>query len=399
MPELPKLSEPPKIPILPKPQPINSLPSGLKSVKKKFINFEKLPLAIVILIFLVVSVIIAIIFYYNIQLSPVGGNINILKKVEIVSGSTSGQISKELQSLSIIRNSTAFDIYTRLANKNNVLKSGVYRLSPAESVAEIVDHLSKGATDTFNITFYPGATLKDITNTPRGKKYDVTTVLENVGYSDTEISAALAAKYETKANQLLFAGRPATADLEGYVYGETYNFNTGATVEDILKGTFEEFYKVVQDNNLVKDFASHGLNLYKGITLASIVQREINSPQGTNQPTQDQKQAAQVFYSRLAIGDILGSDVTYQYIADKTGVARDSGIDSPYNTRLYPSLPPGPIAVPGITALLAVAQPATTDYLYFLSGDDNVTYFARTNAEHEANKANHCQIKCAPGKF
>ena len=108
----------------------------------------------------------------------------------------------------------------------------------------------------------------------------------------------------------------------------------------------------------------------------------------------DEAGIAQVFYSRLALNMPLGSDVTYQYIADKLGVPRDPNLDSPYNTRKYTGLPPGPISTPGKAALLAVATPATTDYLYFLNGDDNVTYFSKTLDEHEANIKNHCQIKC-----
>ena len=90
----------------------------------------------------------------------------------------------------------------------------------------------------------------------------------------------------------------------------------------------------------------------------------------------------------------LGSDVTYQYAADKLGVARDTQLDSPYNTRVHKGLPPGPIATPGLSALNAVANPAQTDYLFFLSGDDNVTYFAKTDAEHIANAKAHCRQKC-----
>jgi len=69
-------------------------------------------------------------------------------------------------------------------------------------------------------------------------------------------------------------------------------------------------------------------------------------------------------------------------------------LDSPYNTRRYAGLPPGPIASPSASALGAVANPAAGNYRFFLSGDDDVTYFARTDAEHEANIQNHCQKKC-----
>ena len=144
---------------------------------------------------------------------------------------------------------------------------------------------------------------------------------------------------------------------------------------------------MVQKHDLVKKYKQRGLTLYEGITLASIVQREVNG-------LDDQKKVAGVFYNRLKQDMMLGSDVTYQYIADKTGQQRSPSLDSPYNTRRYTGLPPGPIAVPGESALLAVAEPTKSDYLYFLSGDDDKTYFGKTEAEHERNIQQHCQKKC-----
>ena len=142
----------------------------------------------------------------------------------------------------------------------------------------------------------------------------------------------------------------------------------------------------MEKNNLKEGFKKQGLTLYKGITLASIVQREVLAP--------DQPQVAQVFYSRLKQGMNLGSDVTYHYAADKQGVARDFNLESPYNTRKYKGLPPGPISAPGLSALRATANPALGDYLFFVSGDDEKTYFARTNAEHDKNVSQYCHTKC-----
>jgi UPF0755 protein len=364
-------------------QPINGQPSGLK-VPKKRSNLKIIFWVIGIIVVIIIGLCASAFFWYYIQLSPVSNDKGQLKKITIAPLSTSSQISKELEKQSIIRNSTAFDIYVRLSCKNNVLQAGTYRLSPSDSAQQIVEHFIKGSVDTFNITFYPGATLTDNSDKTESKKIDVTSVLQKAGFSDSEISAALDKKYEGP----LFTGKPANTSLEGYVYGETYNFNTGANVEDILTRTFDDFYKVVQKNNLVESFTSHGLNLYQGITLASIVQREANS-------AEDQKQVAQVFYSRLSSDTVLGSDVTYQYITDKNGVERDYNYDSPYNTRRYPGLPPGPIAVPGLTALLAVASPASGDYLFFLAGDDGIMYYSKTLAEHEANITDHCKVNCS----
>ena len=262
-------------------------------------------------------------------------------------------------------------------------------MSPTESTQDIVKQLVSGKVAAFDLTFYPGATLVDKTNKADKKKVDVTTILKRAGYSETEIKIALAKTY----THPLFATKPSSADLEGYVYGQTYNFGDGTPVEAILTRTFDEFYAQVQKNNLVDGFKKQGLSLYEGITLASIIQREVSSSDA-NVPSDDQKQVAQIFFLRLKEGVSLGSDVTYHYAADKRGVARDSTLDDPYNTRIHIGLPPGPISAPGLGALLAVANPAPGNYVFFISGDDNKTYFAHTNEEHQKNVKNHCAIKC-----
>lgn len=309
--------------------------------------------------------------WYQQQLQPVDARDTSRQLVTIEAGSTPRMIGQTLKEANVIRSETAFSFYTRLNGVQNTLQAGTYRLSASESLAQVVEHLTKGNVDTFQITFLPGATLAD------HKK-----VLLEAGYTEAEIEQAFEATY----TGVLFEGRPAGSDLEGYIFGETYQMNSGASVEDVLKASFAQFTSVIEREGLVDAFRAQGLTLYQGLTLASIIQREAGGG--------DEAQIAQVFYTRLSIDMPLGSDVTYQYIADKTGVARDTNLDSPYNTRRYQGLPPGPIASPGVAALKGAAAPAQGDYVYFLSGDDDVTYFARTLAEHEANIAAHCRQKC-----
>ncbi|MDN5274888.1 MAG: Aminodeoxychorismate lyase [Candidatus Saccharibacteria bacterium] len=310
--------------------------------------------------------------WYKTALRPVSDSTTTKVRVQIVEGTSPSAIGTLLEEKHVIRSQLAFDLYTRLSNTKSKLQAGTYNLSPSQSTEEIVTHLVSGNTDDISITFLPGATLAEDR-----------TVLIKAGYSAEEVDAALGETYDHP----LFAGKPASADLEGYIYGETYSFPSDATVSQILLRTFDQFYSTIQKDDLVTGFKQQGLDLYQGITLASIIQREVSH-------VTDQKQVAQVFFKRLAMGMALGSDVTYQYAAKKLGVTPSPSLDSPYNTRINPGLPPGPIASPGETSLQAVAAPATGDYLYFLSGDDDITYFARTDAEHEANIRDHCKIKC-----
>lgn len=303
-------------------------------------------------------------------LGPVGGSET--RTVEIVAGSTPSQIATQLESEKVIKSSFAFTVYTRAHRVQNSLQAGLYSFEPNWSLSRVVDQLVEGPqTNEIEITFLPGATLAD------NKKE-----LMRHGYTDADIDTA----FESTYDHPLMAGRPAGTDIEGYLFGETHRFTKGTSLDVILTRYFDDLYRVVEDNDLVAKYKQQGLSLYQGITLASIIQRESGGD--------DEAQIAQVFLLRLSKGISLGSDVTYQYIADKLGVARDVNLDNPYNTRRFTGLPPGPIAAPGVKALQAVGTPASGDYLYFLSGDDDITYFARTEAEHNQNIKAHCTKKC-----
>ena len=243
-----------------------------------------------------------------------------------------------------------------------------YRRQEAAMVAEV-----------FDFTIRPGETI-----------FDVKKDLRNIGYDEAEIEAAFSAQYDYE----FLKERPAGATLEGYLYGDTHEFYKGATVRDIINTFLDGMNKVLQNYDLKNKYATKGLTLYEGITLASIVQKEA-AP--LDQPT-----VAQVFLKRLALGISLGSDVTVSYALDVVDPERiiytDNmaalAVDSCYNTRLYAGLPCGPIANPGLTALLAVAEPSDSDYLYFLTGDDGLMYYSSTESEHLYNKDTYCKVLC-----
>jgi UPF0755 protein len=215
--------------------------------------------------------------------------------------------------------------------------------------------------------------------------------LADAGYSAEEIDAAFAMDYDFE----FLKERPEGASLEGYLYPETHEFYADATASEVLEKFLEGMATVVSENGLVEKYAEHGLTLHQGVTLASVVQKESGSP--ANQAT-----VAQVFYSRLAYGWRMGSDVTVSYALDildperviYTDNAAALTVDSCYNTRLHTGLPCGPISNPGLSALLAVAEPSDTAYLYFLTGDDGLMYYSYTEAEHNQNIYLHCQTLC-----
>lgn len=350
---------------------------------KKPRNKKRLALVIGAGIALVVGVIVAGALWYVSALKPVSGETE-RSLVTIESGSTPAVIASQLKKEGLIRSERAFLWYTRQQGVQGKLQAGTYRLAPSDSVKDIVSHLLEGKAATFAITFYPGGTLFDPTDIADERRTDVYTMLRRAGYTDSEVRVG----FEKQYDHPLFAGKPATASLEGYVFGETYHFDNGATVEQILQHTFDIFYERIQSAKILEKLASVDMTLYEAITLASVVEREVSGQ------LEDQRIVSQIFHSRLAADEPLGADATFMYVAQQRNETPTITIESPYNTRVNKGLPPGPIAAPDIVALEAAVSPADTDYMFFVSGDDGRNHFARTNAEHVENTRRYCTTLC-----
>lgn len=255
------------------------------------------------------------------------------------------------------------------------------------SVQQIFDLLKKGGDGVYNYTVLPGQTLKEVRKD-----------LVELGYSEEDVDAALVNHYRDAEFGWIFEGVPDdNTSLEGYLYGDTYEFFKDDSAEAVVKRLLSEFADIAKENQLKEKFAGHGLNMYQGVTLASVVQREANN-------AEDMAKVAQVFYNRLAANMPLGSDVTAKYAADLldpdrvtyTDNAAIVAIDSPYNTRKHPGLPYGPIANPGLSALKAVATPdgSVSEMLFFLTGDDGMMYYNSTEEGHNQDIVDHCRELC-----
>ena len=90
----------------------------------------------------------------------------------------------------------------------------------------------------------------------------------------------------------------------------------------------------------------------------------------------------------------LGSDVTAFYRSELAGKGQDVTYDTPYNTRIHTGMPPTPISNVSKSSLEAVAHPASTDWVFFVAGDDGVTHFSKTVEEHEALTKKYCIKLC-----
>lgn len=362
---------------------LDKAPATMQLEKKKSRNKLWIIVATV-LVFCVGALVMAVIWYFS-ALEPVSDNTDRIKfTIDSESVPSASGIASDLKGSSLIRSELAFLIYVRQAGVAQNLQAGTFYLSQSDSVSEIVEQLMDGKSDSFEITFYPGAVLFDPTDTPDKKRTDVYTMLRRAGYSDEEVKQGLAKEYDHP----LLAGKPDSANLEGYIYGETYLFDRRATVEEIIIHTFDVFYGRIEEAGILDKLVDVDMTLYEAITLASVIEREVSGQ------LEDQRIVSQIFHRRLKIGEPLGADATFVYVAQQRNEVPSINIDSPYNTRVNKGLPPGPIASPHIKSLEATVDPADTDYLFFVSGDDGTNHFAHTNAEHEENVRRYCTIEC-----
>lgn len=317
------------------------------------------------------------IIYISSSLRPVDSDDKTNVRFIITSGETATNIASSLHEEGLIRDPFVFQLYTQFTGTKSKLQAGGYVLKKSHSLGEIVDHLASGKTDEASITVLPGLTLQQLADP------EVNGSFAQQGFSTQEIKAA----YDASYTGALFETKPAGRSLEGYIYPETYNIMADQSLKEVIQKSLDEMHMQIQKRGLEPLIAQQGLSLHDGIILASIIQKEVSN-------AEEQKQVAQVFHKRLKEGVVLGSDVTFMYIAQKEGREPSVNDNSPYNTRKHGGLPPGPIANFNISALVAVASPAPGDYLYFVAGDDGTTHFARTEAEHESNVAKYCTVLC-----
>lgn len=277
-------------------------------------------------------------------------------------GENANAVATNLKRAGLIRNRTAFLTYLNFHGLRTRLKAGTYSVSPTKSGPFIVNILIGGQTLINRIIVPEGYRIAQIKDLAAKK-----------GISKTDFDAALAAPHA----QSFFASKPKGVSLEGYLFPDSYEVGETTTATQLVETMLQNFGQRVGPE-YAQAFAAQGLSLHQGLTLASIVEREVNIPA-------DRPIVAQIFLKRFREKQPLGSDVTVHYASDLAGVAFNLDINSPYNTRKFVGLPPGPIASPGLSALDAVARPAHTSYNYFLSGNDGKTYYANTYSEHQLN--------------
>ncbi|RYJ41689.1 endolytic transglycosylase MltG [Flavobacterium beibuense] len=170
----------------------------------------------------------------------------------------------------------------------------------------------------------------------------------------------------------------------------TYEFFWDVSPNKFRERMAKEYRKFWNEERVVKAEAL-GLTPLQVMALASIVHKETVK-------ADERPRVAGVYLNRIKKGMKLEADPTVIYAVKKQSGDYDQVIkrvyfkhlevDSPYNTYMYEGIPPGPIAMPDISAIDAVLNPEQHNYIYFCASVTNFGYheFAVTAAQHAVNR-------------
>ena len=303
-------------------------------------------------------------------------------------GEATGDIATRLQTEGLIRQPALFTLLARSQDLDDKLQAGRYVLSPTMTMSEIMLALQSSRVEDVQVTFTEGLRLEELAD-----------ALERAGIVGADAFLAVANNGERfRADYFLLGALPDGATLEGYLFPDTYRFAKQAEPEQVVRTMLDRFAE--QYATIERGVRVPGATVHDLVTMASIVQREAALEA-------EMPRIAGVFWNRLKPenapsfgGGLLGADATVQYAVGystqegswwrKNITAADLQAASPYNTRATPGLPPGPIAAPGLAALLATAQPDdSSGYLFFVAdcARDGSHNFATTLEEFSQYEA------------
>ena len=336
------------------------------------LNSKRLYIAIGLFFVLVL----AEIYIFNREAVFSHGTGTVAQKIEVVEGEGVQEIGQVLENAQLVKSKYYFDYYVWKTGSRAKIKAGKYEIKGTMTVPEIVQVLSLGeiVPNQTKVTFPEGTSAQGMAD-----------ILKQKGFDGDAFLADAKSGSEIAANYSFLKDAPQKANLEGFLFPDTYIFFKDAKPEEIANRMLENFDEKLT-SKMRDDIQSQGRNVFDVVTMASILEKEVRTPD-------DMKIASGIFWDRIGVGMPLQSCATIAYVLGtekKQYSIADTQTPSPYNTYINKGLPPGPIDNPGMNSILAAIYPTKTDYAYFLTDPaTGKTIFSKTLAEHAANKAKY----------
>ncbi|HEM5343064.1 TPA: endolytic transglycosylase MltG, partial [Streptococcus suis] len=375
-----------------------------KQRRKKQDNAAKHIVSVIMSIVVVAVLVTGVTGYMWVKssLEPVDAKATETIQVEIPEGTSTLEIGKILVDNKLIKNATIFNYYSKIKSYNN-FQSGFYNLKQNMSVDDIAKALQESGTPTAQkeaagkVLIVEGYTLTQIAqaitdNTNTKDKNDKTPFTAEqfmATVTNQDFINRMVATYPKLFASLPAADSGVIYQLEGYLFPAVYEYSDETTIEELVEQMI-----AAMDNRLqpyYETITAKNLTVNEVLTLASLVEKEGSTDE-------DRRNIASVFFNRLNAAMPLQSNIAILYAQGKLGqettlaedAAIDTSIESPYNIYWTPGLMPGPVDSPSLSAIEAVINANTTDYLYFVADvtTGNV-YFTNNIDEHNQNVAKY----------
>lgn len=283
--------------------------------------------------------------------------------VTIPRGATFSQAVDSLVASGVIDNRDWFSLYARARGLGSSLKSGLYPFHQNESWSEVVAALKRGRGVEVRFTVREGLMATEVAEIAFYRLH-IPKEAFMAAVRDTAFERELGIRHNPKG-------------VEGYLYPTTYIVPQGIRAREVVHLMTQEFISRWQPewDARVTELA---MTRHQIVTLASIIEAEVRY-------RPDRPYVSAVYHNRLKRGMALQADPTIIYAYGRRLHRiweRQLQIRSPYNTYLYPGLPPGPINQPRDSSLLAALYPAPIGYLYFVAQPDGKHIFSASYADH-----------------
>ena len=286
--------------------------------------------------------------------------------ITVRQGASIRQVAELLEEEGIIRSAFLFRLHMRIDHPEASVKAGEYLFERPATTRRAAAKLVEGDVYHHRITV------------PEGLDWQETAeLLGRQGFGSKEEFAKLISD-----PGLISSLDPEADNLEGYLFPETYfvtRETTPAEIVSLMVSRFRTHWSEEWDRR-AKDL---GMSVRDIVTLASLIEKETAL-------AEERPLVSSVFHNRLAEDMKLACDPTVIYAVKRVkpwdGIIHQSDLelDSPYNTYLYPGLPPGPIASPGLASIRAALYPAETMLLFFVSRNDGSHVFSDSYSQHAA---------------
>ena len=271
---------------------------------------------------------------------------------EVEEGDSSSAIGRNLKAQGVVASVEAFTEAAAENPDSTTIQVGFYELRRKMSAESALDVLVD-----------PENLVQSSVTVPEGLRVEDTI---KVLAKETDIPVA---KFEQALDDPSSIGLPSYAkgNAEGYLFPATYAFPPNADATGILGAMVDRWEQAADEAGLEERADELGYTPGELMIVASLVESEANRDE-------DRGKVARVIFNRLetdATNKLLQIDATVNY-----ALGRDLGlgltpeqleIDDPYNTRIYPGLPPGPIESPGDKAIEAAANPPEGDWVYYVT--------------------------------